>query len=421
MCACAPALRPVLGRLFGLQQHHRDGIMYTDHDGFGSKEGDRRKAEKSKRNEISTHSTVILYDLEGIGAEDGLGYTVSISAANRNGRRHHHRGSHGFGFSGRRSSSRQQSHPLSSRSGGTAARSTSQLQKQAGVLSSHMSSSPRAQLSSVDSGPPLEEPLEIVTRHTVEVRESFLDLDAAGAGAAQAESSEQTGFAGALWRSRNAFGAGGGPGGRASGGSGGSGSAGGDERDALGARRSSGGRRASAPVASPPPSAAAFYDDGDGGEIRVVSRAEERAERGHAGHHQPQQQGRAQQHLRTPSYPPASRRSTVTRGAGAASPFGSSQTWAAAGGRMSSAGSHRPSGGSYYASGGGSAGSRSSSAAGGELHGGASAAEAAAEDMTWMLEIATMREILRWQRREGSMYAEDGSLMSGSEHDRQRT
>jgi hypothetical protein len=38
-----------------------------------------------------------------------------------------------------------------------------------------------------------------------------------------------------------------------------------------------------------------------------------------------------------------------------------------------------------------------------------------------MLEIATMREILRWQRREGSMYAEDGSLMSGSEHDRPRT
>jgi hypothetical protein len=395
--------------------------MYTDKDGFSTKGEVPHKAAKNKRNEISTHSTVILYDLEGIGAEDGLGYTVSISAANRNGRRHHHRGSHGFGFSGRRSSSRQHKLQLSSRSG-TGARSTSRLQKHTGQ-SSYLSSSPRAHLSSVDSAPQ-DEPLEIVTRRTVEVRESFLDLDVVGHGAG-AENSEQTGFAGALWRNRDAFGAGG-PSGRGSGGSG----SGGDERDAIGARRYSGGRRASASATPPPvrapPSAVAEEDRDGADDVRVASRAEERGERVHAHHNRQQQQQQQQQryshqHLRTPSYPPTSRRSTMAR-AGAASPLGalnSPQAWAAGGGRVSSTGSRHQSGSSYYG-GGGSAGSRSSSAAGLE-HPSMAGTESTAEDTSWMLEIATMREILRWQRRDGSMYAEDGSLMSSSDHDRPRT
>jgi hypothetical protein len=401
-------MRPVLGRLLGLQ-NRRDSIMYTDHDGFSTKGEDPHKAAKSKRNEVCTYNTAILYDLEGIGAEDGLGYTVSITAANRDGRRHHHRGSHSFGFSGRRSSSQQQQPRLSSRSG-TGARSTSRLQKHTGQ-SSYLSSSPRAHLSSVDSARP-EEPLEIVTRRTVEVRESFLDLDAVGLGAA-AENSEQTGFADAVWRNRDTFGAGG-PGGRGSGGRS-SGGSGGDERDAIGTRRYSGGRRASA--------SAVTKEDGGGSDIRVAPRAEDRGERIYA-HNNQQQQRHNHQHLRTPSYPPMSRRSTTTR-AGAASPLGtlnafnSSQMWAASGGRMSSTGSRHPSGSSYYG-GGGSAGSRSSSAAGLE-HPPMAGTESTAEDTSWMLEIATMREILRWQRREGSMYAEDGSLMSGSDPDRPRT
>jgi hypothetical protein len=391
--------------------------MHTDHDGFSTKGDGHHKEDKSKRNEISTNSTVILYDLEGIGAEDGLGYTVSISTAN-NGRRHHHRGSYGFGFSRRRNSSRQQDHQLSTtRSVGTAARSTSRLQKQAGMISSQLSSSPRGGglLGSVDSaGPAIEEPLEIVERRTVEVRESFIDLEAAARpSAAQAENSERTGFAGALWRSRDAI-TSTAAGARVSGGSGGS--AAGEGREAgeapPAAKRSSGGRRVSGASGM-----TAFYDDSaDDDDDDGAVAAPRDGGRAHAHqkpyHRQPQQR---YQHLRTPSYPPASRRSTLTRGVGAASPLGPGL----GGGRASAVGSASHYGSQYGSSShaGGSGGSRSSSAAGGELPSarGASAAEAAAEDTSWMLEIATMREILHWQRREGSMCAEDGSLRSGGE------
>jgi hypothetical protein len=79
MCACGPALRPVLGRILSKKPIHAVPEVMGD-SSTGAETSRSTPTLKPKAHvEYSMGGTCVWFDLEGI-ANDGLGYTVSISA-----------------------------------------------------------------------------------------------------------------------------------------------------------------------------------------------------------------------------------------------------------------------------------------------------------------------------------------------------